>query len=101
MKKQWMIGALLLWPTFSLSAEAAAASPAGGLYAVGAAIAIALAAVGGAIGQGLIGASAMEGLARNPQAQKSMFVSFILGLVFIESIMIYAFVTSLMIIGKF
>ena len=101
MKKQWMITGLILWPTFSVSAEAVAASSEGGLYAVGAAIAIAVAAIGGAIGQGLIGASAMEGIARNPQAQKSMFVSFILGLAFIETIVIFSLLIAIMILGKF
>ena len=72
-----------------------------GLYAVAAALAIAVAAVGGALGQGRIGASAMEGLARNPQAQKNMFTSMILGLAFIESIMIYALVVSILILAKF
>ena len=72
-----------------------------GLYALAAAVSIALAAVGGSLGQGKIGAAAMEGLARNPQAQKNMFTSMILGLAFIESIMIYALVVAILILGKF
>ncbi len=71
-----------------------------GLFALGAALSIGIAAVGGALGQGKIGASAMEGLARNPQAQKNMFTSMLLGLAFIESIMIYALVISILILGK-
>ena len=58
------------------------------LYAIGAGLAIGAAALGGALGQGKIGAAAMDGIARNPQAQKSMFVPMILGLVLIESLVI-------------
>ena len=71
-----------------------------GLFAIAAAVSIAVAAVGGALGQGKIAASAMEGLSRNPQAQKNMFTSMILGLAFIESVMIYALVIAILILGK-
>jgi F-type H+-transporting ATPase subunit c len=57
-------------------------------------------AYGGAIAQGKIGASAVEGISRNPQSQKSMFVSMILGLVLIESLVIYALVIALQILAK-
>ena len=102
--KKW-IGFFTVYfiPAGALAAEAAAASggeEGKGLYALAAALAITVGAVGGAIGQGMIGASAMEGLARNPQAQKNMFTSMILGLAFIESIMIYALVISIMILAK-
>lgn len=71
-----------------------------GFFALGAALAIGLAAVGGTLGQGKIGSSAMEGLARNPQAQKNMFTSMILGLVFIESIVIFSLVISILMVGQ-
>lgn len=71
-----------------------------GLYALAGAIAISLAVIGGAIGQGKIGSSAMEGLARNPQAQKNMFISMILGFAFIESIVIFALVIAFVILSK-
>lgn len=71
-----------------------------GWYALAAGIAIALAAFGGATGQGKIGAAAMDGIARNPQAQQNMFVSMIIGLVLIESLVIYALVIAFMLVGK-
>lgn len=71
-----------------------------GFFALGAALAIGLAAIGGTLGQGKIGSSAMEGLARNPQAQKNMFTSMILGLVFIESIVIFSLVISILMVGQ-
>ena len=98
MKYYLLLGAAALWPAFSMAEEAGGGK---GLYAIAAAIAISIAAAGGAIGQGRIGASSMEGIARNPQAQKNMFVSMILGLAFIESLVIYALVISILILAKF
>ena len=95
----FLLGAVL-WPALSL-AEEADGGGGKGLYALAAAIAISIAAAGGAIGQGRIGASSMEGIARNPQAQKDMFVSMILGLAFIESLVIYALVISILLLAKF
>ena len=93
---------LMMFTPFLAYAEMEASSGGGkGLFALGAALAIGIAGFGGALGQGKIGASAMEGLARNPQAQKNMFTSMLLGLAFIESIMIYALVVSILILGKF
>lgn len=69
-------------------------------YAMSAAFAIGLAAFGGAYAQGRIGATAMEGIARNPQAQQNMFVSMIIGLVLIESLVIYALIIAFMLVTK-
>ena len=99
--RNWFV---LLVAGSSLSSVAAEMTKEGGdkgLYAIAAALAITIAGAGGALGQGKIGASAMEGLARNPQAQKNMFTSMILGLAFIESIVIYALVVSILILTKF
>ena len=71
------------------------------LYAIGAGLAIGIAALGGALGQGKIGAAAMDGIARNPQAQKTMFVPMILGLVLIESLVIYALVIGFQLAGAY
>ena len=58
--------------------------------AMAAAIAISVAAVGGAIGQGRAAAAALEGIARNPNASGKIFVPLILSLALIESLVIYA-----------
>ena len=42
----------------------------------------------------------MEGIARNPQAQKDMFVPLMIGMAFIESLVIYAFVIAFLIQSK-
>jgi len=90
--------------TFSWASVAFAAtgggSSSGWAAAIGAGLAIALAAFGGALGQGNATASAVEGIARNPGARGQLFVPLILGLVLIESLVIYAFVIALMLTGK-
>ncbi len=72
----------------------------GGFYALSAAIAISVAAFGGALGQGRVGASAMEGIARNPQAQKIMFIPMIIVLALIESFVIFSLAISMILVGK-
>lgn len=103
MKKFWL-SLVTLMITFSWASVAFAAtgggSSSGWAAAIGAGLAIALAAFGGAIGQGNATASAVEGIARNPGARGQLFVPLILGLVLIESLVIYAFVIALMLTGK-
>lgn len=82
------------------AAAAAASSSNAGYYALAAGLAIGIAACGGALGQGKIGASAMDGIARNPQAAKAMFVPMIVGLALVESLVIYALVIAFMLQGK-
>ena len=77
-----------------------AATDGNGAYALAAGLAIGLAALGGALGQARVGGSAMEGIARNPQAQKEMFVPMIIGLALIESLVIYALVIAFQLVGK-
>ena len=59
-----------------------------------AALAIGIAAFGGAIGQARAAAAALEGIARNPNAQGKIFVPMIIGLALIESLVLYAFVIA-------
>jgi F-type H+-transporting ATPase subunit c len=56
--------------------------------------------VGGALGQGRAVAAAMDGIARNPAAQPKMFVPMILGLVFMETLVLFSFVIAFLLIGK-
>jgi len=76
-----------------------------GLYGLGVALAtglcIAIAAFGGAIGQGMAIKGAMEGIARNPGASGKIMTPMIIGLALIESLVIYALVISFMLLGKF
>ena len=61
---------------------------------------MAIAAFGGALGQGKAAAAALEGIARNPSASDKLFTPMILGLALIESLVIYSLVISFMVLGK-
>lgn len=63
-----------------------------------AALGIAIAAFGGALGQGRAASTALDGIARNPNAADKMFTPMILGLALIESLVIYSFVISILIV---
>ena len=67
--------------------------------ALGAGIAIALAVLGGALGQGRAASSALEGIARNPGAAARIQTPMILGLALIESLVLFALVVALFILG--
>lgn len=62
--------------------------------AVGAGFAIGLAALGGALGQGRAAAAALEGISRNPGAAARIQTPMILGLAFIESLVLFAFLIA-------
>lgn len=71
-----------------------------GYIGLAAGIAIGLAAFGGAMGQGRTAHGALEGMARNPSAAGSLFTPMIIGLVLIESLVIYALVVAILLLGK-
>jgi len=68
--------------------------------ALGAGLAIGIAAAGGGVGQGLVGAAALEGIARNPGASDKVFTPMIIGLALIESLVIYALLIAFMLFNK-
>ncbi len=86
--------------------EHAAAAPAGGgtstnaIYAISAALAIAIAASFGAISQSKAAAAALEGIGRNPGAAGKVQTPMIIALALIESLVIYALVIAFLIQGK-
>jgi F-type H+-transporting ATPase subunit c len=94
----------LLWASLALAAEPGAAGGSAGLggffsYAVLAAgFGIGIAAFGTGIGQGLAVKSAVEGIARNPEASGKITVTMLIGLAMIESLCIYALVVALIIL---
>jgi F-type H+-transporting ATPase subunit c len=104
MKKATLFGIVTLLGSAQAFAQegmhAASSGGNAGYFALAAGLAIGIAACGGAIGQGKIGASAMDGIARNPQAAKAMFVPMIVGLALVESLVIYALVIAFMLQGK-
>lgn len=66
--------------------------------ALSAAIAIGLAAAGGAVAMGIAIAKAVEGIARQPEAEGKIRTSLMLGLVFVETAIIYALIIAILII---
>jgi F-type H+-transporting ATPase subunit c len=102
MKKATLVTMALLAsiPAFAQEGGAAAASGAAGWIAIGLGIMLGLAAFGATTGQGRVGAAAMEGLARNPQARNSMFVPMIVVLALIESLFILTWLIGQGLAGK-
>lgn len=83
------------------SADAAVtitADTATGSKAIAAAIAIGLAAAAGAIGMGIAIAKAVEAISRQPEAEGKIRTGLMLGLVFIETAIIYALIIAILII---
>lgn len=61
-------------------------------------IAIASAAAGGAIGQSNAISAAVKGIAKNKEAGGKIMIPLVVGLAFIESLVIYALVTGLILL---
>mgnify|MGYP002509924547 CR=1 FL=1 len=69
-----------------------------GLKAIAAGIAVGIAAAGGAVGMGLATAKSAESIARQPEAEGKVRTTLMLGLVFIETAIIYALLVVILII---
>lgn len=65
---------------------------------IGAGLAIGLAALGVGIGQGLLVSATLDGMWRQPEAQKDLRATMILGLAFTEALALYGLVVSLVIL---
>ena len=78
--------------------EAAQTDSSLGLKAVATGIAIGLAAAGGAVGMGIAAGKSVEGIARQPEAESKIRTTLMLGLVFIETAIIYALLVVILII---
>ncbi len=72
-----------------------------GLITLAAGIAIAIAALGGTMGQGKAASAALEGIARNPEAQNKIFIPMIIAMALIESLVILGFVIANTIAGEY
>ena len=94
MKRKLSLIFISLLPMSSFAAEVAG-TEGWGLKAIAAALAIGLGALGGALAQGRVAAAAMDGIARNPQAVKSMFVPFMVSLAMIESLVLFCLVIAM------
>lgn len=69
-----------------------------GMIAMAAAIAVGIAAAAGAIAMGIAVAKTNESIARQPEAKADIRSSMMLGLVFIETAIIYALIVAILLI---
>jgi F-type H+-transporting ATPase subunit c len=97
-----VVASSLLSAAVAFAEEAAATGGSGddgsSMKYLAAAFAIGLAAFGGALGQARAASSALEGIARNPNAASKISTPMILGLALIESLVIYALIIALLIV---
>ncbi|HKX12004.1 MAG TPA: ATP synthase F0 subunit C [bacterium] len=91
--------ALVTGSAMAQEAGAAAASSPKAVYAISAALAIAIAASFGALGQAKAAAAALEGIGRNPGAAGKVQTPMIIALALIESLVIYALVIAFLLQG--
>ena len=93
---------VLASPLLAMAQEGAAAghTETAGLIALAANIGIGIAAFGSALGQGRVGAAAMESIGRNPNSTGQLFTPMIIALAFIEALTLYAFVVAFLLQGK-
>jgi len=88
-----LAGVALLAPAaFAQGGEAAAAGGGKGIAAIAVAIGMGVAAFGCGLGQGRIASAACEGMARNPGAAGPIRAAMILGLVFVETLVLFTLV---------
>lgn len=70
------------------------------IAALAAALAIGIATICPAYGQGKVGAAAMESIARQPEAAGDIRTAMILAMALLEALTIYGLLIAFMIIGK-
>jgi len=81
---------MALVPVLTLATNAMAADGSdSALGKAAVALAIGLAAFGGTMGQGKVASTALDGISRNPGASGQMQTPLILGLAFVESLVIF------------
>jgi F-type H+-transporting ATPase subunit c len=85
-----LVTVLLIAPAaFAQGGDAAASGSGKGLAAIAVAFGMGIAAFGCGLGQGRIASAACEGMARNPGASGPIRAAMILGLVFVETLVLF------------
>ena len=102
----WIVAVLAISiPAVAMAQEMVTTVATGGFgveaaLAIAAGLCIAIASVGGAIGQGKVATAAMEGISRNPEAASKVMTPMIIALALIESLVIYALVIAFLLQAK-
>lgn len=84
--------------TTSITSSESAEDTSTGTKAMAAAICVGLAAAAGAVGMALAISKSAEGISRQPEAEGKIRTTLMLGLVFIETAIIYALIVAILII---
>lgn len=94
---------VFLLPVVAFAAPGAAqqSGPHDAIYGLAMMLGMGLAAFGGGMGQGRAAGAALEGICRNPNSADKVFTPMLLGLAFVESLVIFTFVTAFLVYGKF
>jgi F-type H+-transporting ATPase subunit c len=87
-----LLAVMIVAPAAFAQESAGAAAGSKGLLGIAAGFGMALAAFGGALGQGRIVSAACEGMARNPGAAGAIRAAMILGIVFVETLALFTLV---------
>ncbi|MFN0084135.1 MAG: ATP synthase F0 subunit C [Blastocatellia bacterium] len=91
-----MAAAFMAGPALAQGPAAEASNHNSGLGFIAAVVGFAIAAGLCGLGQGRVAAAACEGMARNPSAYNRVQLALILGLAFIETLVIFTFVVVLL-----
>jgi F-type H+-transporting ATPase subunit c len=95
-KVSYLFGAAaaFLMPAMAFAEEAAAAAADKPMYAIAKGFAIGVAALGCALAQGKIVGTAVDGISRNPGASGQIFTPMLLGVAFVETLLIFTLFLS-------
>lgn len=99
MRNFWLAIFTMFAPMAAFGAEGAAGGGAG-LMGLGVGLGIGIAVLGATLGQGKIGSSFMDGVSRNPGAADVLRTPLILSLVFVETLVLFTVLITIMLIGK-
>jgi F-type H+-transporting ATPase subunit c len=86
-----LVGLLIAAPAFAADAAAAPGNETAKWIVITSGFAMAIAAAACGYAQSRVAAAACEGMARNPGARPGLFLFMILGLVFIETLVLFTF----------
>lgn len=84
----------------AMAADVAGTDSKSAAIAISAGLAVAIAAFGAGLGQGRVGAAAMESIGRNPNAADRIFLPLVLTLALLEALALYGFVIAILLQGK-
>lgn len=92
--------AIFLLPMLALAAPNETSGSERAVYGLAACLGMGIAALGCALGQGRAISSALEGICRNPSSAGKVLVPMLLGLAFVESLLIFTWLVALGVSGN-